>query len=92
MCRTSITDLNDLTNIELVIVTMNVVKSATLNRCVSCVLESHGMVKENSDNAQHPLPLSQRIALIPTRHQSLMPHWTAFGWQSRETLRMCAIS
>jgi hypothetical protein len=41
MRRTSITDLNDLTNIEPVQVTTNVVKSAFLNTCAGCVLESH---------------------------------------------------
>jgi hypothetical protein len=46
MRRTSITDLNDLINIELVQVTMNqvatnVVESAVLDTCAGCVLESH---------------------------------------------------
>jgi hypothetical protein len=46
MRRTSVTDLNDLTNIELVQVTMNqvttnVIKRAILNTCAGCVLESH---------------------------------------------------
>ena len=39
MRRTSINDLNDLTNTELV--TTNVVKSAILYTCAGCVLESH---------------------------------------------------
>ena len=38
MRRTSITDLNDLTNIELVKLTTNVVNSALLNTCAGCVL------------------------------------------------------
>ena len=44
MRRTSIIDLNNLTNIELVtmnLVTTNVVKSATLNTYAGCILESH---------------------------------------------------
>jgi hypothetical protein len=41
MRRTTITDLNDLTNIEVVQVTTNVVKSVILNTCAGCVLESH---------------------------------------------------
>ena len=85
MCRTTVAiiDLNDLSNvIDLVnLVTTNVVKSTILNICADRVLERHERMEQNSDNAQHLLPLTPittlgaKETLVPTR-QPVEPQ----GW------------